>query len=232
LIGGGPYITSGLGGLSQPHGMIVGSNGDLYVSSFATGDVLRYNISGASGSFVSAFGSSSGVRAPTGLAQLASGNILVASSGTNQIFQFTQAGGLVSTITNAALNSPAGLAVASDGSIFVANFGANNILRFNTAGALLNTFTSANLNGPSGLAFDASGGLLVTNVNTNQILRFNVGPGFGSLSFDRVFNLSNNLSGPIFLVSPVPEPSSVVLFGLGLAGLSVVTLRRLRVRND
>ena len=112
----------------------------------------------------------------------------------------------------------------------MANFGGDNILRFSTGGALLNTITGGGLSGPAGLAFDPLGGLLVTSTNTNQVLRFNVGVGFSSFSFDRVFATSG-LNRPIYILSPVPEPSSVVLFGLGLAGLSGLAVRKLRGRT-
>jgi len=46
-------VTAGSGGLSFPRDLLFGPDGNLYVGSFGSGDVLRYN--GTSGAFIDTF---------------------------------------------------------------------------------------------------------------------------------------------------------------------------------
>jgi sugar lactone lactonase YvrE len=232
----GTFVSAGSGGLSFPHGMSFGPNGDLFVSSFLTNNVLEYN--GTTGAFVKIFATDSGLVGPTGLTFGPNGDLFVASSAasSNQVLEFNGTTGAFVKVfaTGNGLSGPAGLTFASDGSLFVANFTANTVLRFSPAGALLATITDSGLNGPSSIVFNAPGSMLVSNNNTtgtnaNSILQFNANLVTNTFSFNKVFATAG-LSGPIYmaLLAPVPEPSAVVLFGLGLAGVAAATLRKAR----
>jgi hypothetical protein len=76
----------------------------------------------------------------------------------------------------------------------------------------------------------ASFALVVTNSSTDPLLctvdspcSNDSGETYGGIAYDGGFNVDNVLSGTPALT---PEPSSLVLFGTGLLGLLVVSLRR------
>lgn len=52
-IAGGTFVSAASGGLSLPHGMAVGPDGNLYVASAGNDAVLRYN--GTNGAFLNEF---------------------------------------------------------------------------------------------------------------------------------------------------------------------------------
>ena len=85
-----------------------------------------------------------------------------------------------------------------------------------TPGGTVTPFASVS-SAPYGLAFDSSGNLFVALFRANQVSEFN--------SSGTFVNTFSGFNGPIFLAfSPsaaatVPEPSSMALFGLGVAGL-------------
>ena len=92
------FIPAGLGGLNEPHYFVVGpdANGDgddeLYVTSFASDSVLRYNA--RTGAFVDDFvySGNEGLGGPTGLTFLENGQLIVANSLLDEIMQFDTAG--------------------------------------------------------------------------------------------------------------------------------------------
>ena len=62
----GAFVTSRSGGLDIPAGLVFGPDGNLYVSSRGTDEVLRYN--GETGEFIDAFVTSGiGLSDPSGL---------------------------------------------------------------------------------------------------------------------------------------------------------------------
>jgi sugar lactone lactonase YvrE len=63
---GSTFVTSRSGGLEEPVGLAFGPDGNLYVSSSSTHNVLRYN--GATGNFIGPFASGGGLDFPTFLA--------------------------------------------------------------------------------------------------------------------------------------------------------------------
>src|SRR5262249_33184485 len=79
----------GSGGLTYNWGQLVfGQDGNLYVSSFGTNNVLRYD--GNTGTFLGAFvaAGSGGLRAPEGLAFGPDGDLYVVSQGTNSVLRY------------------------------------------------------------------------------------------------------------------------------------------------
>jgi DNA-binding beta-propeller fold protein YncE len=59
------FVASGSGGLTLPRPLTFGPDGDLYVGSFGTGDILRFD--GTTGAFLNAFvpAGSGGLGGPT-----------------------------------------------------------------------------------------------------------------------------------------------------------------------
>ncbi len=91
-------VVTALGGLDQPQYFVFGpdANGDgdeeLYVTSFGTNNVLRYNA--RTGAFIDDFvyAGNGGMGGPTSLAFHSDGSLLVASSLTNSVLKFDTAG--------------------------------------------------------------------------------------------------------------------------------------------
>jgi DNA-binding beta-propeller fold protein YncE len=222
------FVTSGLGGLNNPHSLAFGPNGNLFVTNNRGANVLQYN--GATGAFIGVFATGNGLDAPTGLAFGLDGSLYVSSSApaSNAILRFNGTTGAFLNTFATGLNAPAGVTVAPDGSIFVANDGANNVIRYSTAGAVLNTITAAGMTAPSSIVFDGVGGMYVASATGNAIYRFDANLATNTFGPGAVFATAG-LSIPTSLaLRPVPEPSSVILVGLGVVAAAGTVARRAR----
>lgn len=139
---------------------------------------------------------------PAGVAYDSSGNLFIADSGRNQVFEIS-IGGAISVVAGngtqgvagdggpasaAELNSPSSVAVAADGTLYIADTG-NQRIRAVKAGSI-STFagngargysgdggvaTSASLNRPVAIAFDSTGALLVCDQGNERVRRISAG---------------------------------------------------------
>jgi DNA-binding beta-propeller fold protein YncE len=146
-------------------------------------------------------------------------DVLYVSERNNTITQIDSATQAASSYASAGLSNPQGMAFDSAGNLYVANADANTIERFTPGGA--STVFATGLSHPIGLAFDTAGNLYVVNGFNNTIERFTSG-GVGSL-------FATLSGGPEYLTiqtsaSAVPEPSGLVLLGIG--GSLLLVLRR------
>src|SRR5262249_5969919 len=83
------FVTPGSGGLNTPYGSLVfGTDGNLYVSSFASNNVLRYD--GTTGDFIDTFvpAGSGGLSHTHGLVFGPDGSLYVVSQGTNNVLRY------------------------------------------------------------------------------------------------------------------------------------------------
>jgi WD40 repeat protein len=86
---GAVFVSSGSGGLNSPYGSLVfGPDNNLYVSSFGSSSVLRYD--GATGDFIDAIvpSGSGGLSGSHGLSFGPDGNLDVVSQGTNSVLRY------------------------------------------------------------------------------------------------------------------------------------------------
>ena len=82
------FVTSGSGGLDKPWGLSFGGSGHLYVASYSTNEVLKYDKT--NGNFITDFVSagSGGLTSPRALDFGPDGHLFVASEGTNEILKY------------------------------------------------------------------------------------------------------------------------------------------------
>ncbi len=175
------FVTAASGGLDLPRGLAFGPDGNLYVSSGDTNEVLRYN--GATGLFIGVFvaAGSGGLASPGGLAFGPDNNLYVSSALTDQVLRYNGTTGAFIDVFVAAgsggLDLPRGLVFGPDGNLYVSSFSTNQVLRYNGAtGAFIDVFVAAGsggLNGPVGLVFGPDNNLYVSSALTDQVLRYN-----------------------------------------------------------
>ncbi len=167
--GTGNFATGG--GLYFPRGLVFGPDGNLYVSSEGTDNVLKYN--GSTGVFLSEFiaAGAGGLTVPKGLA-FAGGKLYVAGSdsgsGITDVLRFDATTGVfVDKLSDylpplVSYEAPWDITPGPGGDIY---FTANgNVIRFNpTTHALIEFVTGANVSSPPrGLTFGPDGNLYVS----------------------------------------------------------------------
>jgi len=176
-----------------PTFMIIGPDGNLYVSSFLTGEILRYNAD--SGAFIDVFVTAflGGLIGPDGLAFGPDGNLYVASQLTHEVLRYhgTTGAFLDSYVTTGlgGLSFPTGIAFRSiDGHLFVSSGGTSQVLEYNGINNFVAVFGDAHvgfttpLDDPDALLFN-SGFLHVSSSGSNEVLRYLESNG----TFDSVF---------------------------------------------
>ncbi len=185
------------GGLFRPYGIAFGPDGNLYVSSFRSDQILRYN--GTTGAFIDVFasgtGTANGLNGPNGLLFIGNslyvttqGSVADGSGGISflfdsQILRYDSLAAGSAPVVFAPQPTPdpasfgfvsfLGLALAPNGDLYASDF-ANSVRRYNlTTGALVETL-STNYTGttPSdnfigNLAFSPTGDLYVAGFDVN-----------------------------------------------------------------
>lgn len=208
---------------------------DLYVCSFSTNAIYRYDDSTGAPLGVFITNGAGGLDAPHGLAFGADNHLLVASANNDRILKFHgQTGAFLGTFVASGaggLDYPAGIRFGTDGNLYVASQLSNQILKFNgTTGAFLGVFVtsgSGGLNGPSELVFGPDGNLYVSSRfnsavycydgSTGAFLRTVASPGAGGLS--QAFGLSFGVDWNLY-VSSANNSSAIRLDPLGVAPAS------------
>ena len=181
VIGTGTFITNGSGGLSLPHGIAFGPDGNVYVASAGNDAVLRYN--GTNGAFLNAFVPSTNgvIDYPVWLEFRPDGFLYVSSQLNNSVARFQATNGtfagLFVTNGSGGLNGPSGMTWGPDGNLYVVGRFGNHVLKYDgRSGAFLGTVIASNgpLAQPFGCKFGPDGWLYVASGNGNKIVRINV----------------------------------------------------------
>ena len=181
-------------------GLVFG-NGYLFANCFGSQTVDRIDSKGKA--IVIATDWFSSLNAPQGLAFNSSGYLYVANYGSGDIIKLIS-GGRGSFFASAGY-SIVGLAFDRSSNLYVSNYYDGTIAKFDLSGNG-HIFASGFIN-PCGLAFDTSGYLYVANQGGGTIIKFD-SSGNGSI-------FASGLDQPLWIATQVPEPTTILLLGLG-----------------
>ena len=165
----GDFVVPGAGGLELPDGMDFGPDGNLYVASSDSDQVLRFN--GQTGEFMDAF-VDTGLNAPGNLKFGPDGFLYVCNKNEGEVLRFDpQSGDLESVFASAGgLVTPVGL-LWKDNLLYVSDFPAGVVRRYDAAsGAFVDNFAS--VPSPLILNADSAGNILVSSHGGSNIFRF------------------------------------------------------------
>lgn len=122
-----------------------------------------------------------GYKAPAGVAVDALGNLYIADSGSNKIYEIA-AGGSTAVAFGSGLNAPKGVAVDAAGNVFVADTGNNQIVeipvvdgQLSSAAEMVVVASSASLSGkglsaPEAVAVDGTGSLYIADTGNKRVV--------------------------------------------------------------
>jgi len=165
-------------GLEGPGAVLFGTDGALYVSSFDSDAILRYD--GSTGAFIDLFvpSGTGGLNGPdAGMVFGPDGALYVPGYYSNSIHRFDGRSGapLGDFTPTDMLDAPRTVVFAGD-RLYIANEGSDEVLRFDAAtGDFVDVFVEAGAGGldaPGGMVFDPEGVLHVASVNDDTVLRF------------------------------------------------------------
>lgn len=164
-------------GTDYPVDLIIGPDGNMYLSGWNSDDVRRYNPT--TGAFIDAFvpAGTGGLDSAAGLAFGSDGNLYVASRLTSEVLRFNgTTGAFIDAFVTAGsggLNEPEGLTFGPDGHLYVSDYRDNKIFKYDgTTGAFLTEFVSPGngLSFAEDLEFGPDGNLYVAD--NNSVLRY------------------------------------------------------------
>jgi outer membrane protein assembly factor BamB len=177
--GGSPLVLET--GLDYALDPIIGPDGDIYVSGWNSGQVLRYD--GTTGAFIEEFvaSGSGGLAKASGLAFGPDSHLYVSSHSTSEVLRYDgTTGAFIDAFVTAGsggLNKTEGLTFGSDGNLYVSDFGNDAVYRYDgTSGAFIDEFVAAGSGGlkaAEDLTFGPDGNLYVVSEGTNSVLRYN-----------------------------------------------------------
>ena len=174
-------IPSGTGGLNGEAGTVQGPDGNIYVSSSGTNEVLRFTVDGQ---FIDVFASGGGLVTPQEIQFHSDGYLYVVSRGTNQVLRYDAASGdFIDVFASQGLTDPTYIEFGPDGNLYVVNvFGNKDVVRYDgQTGAFIDVVVAgAATNGTTIMVFDQSGRLFVgrnlpddlfeVDIQTGQVL--------------------------------------------------------------
>lgn len=176
----GAFVSqSNNGGMQRSTGMAWGPDGNLYVGSHGTNQVLKYD--GTTGAFLGTFVNNVDSPAAEGLTFRPDGKLYVLSRVTAQVQRFDATTGAFLDVFipsgSGGLSEARGMTVGPDGDWYISSGKTNQVLHYSGAtGAFIGAFVpagSGGLSNPRGLTFGPDGNLYVASASNNSVLRYN-----------------------------------------------------------
>ncbi|RDD45899.1 E3 ubiquitin-protein ligase TRIM71 [Trichoplax sp. H2] len=155
-------------GLDGPWGMVL-DNKILYVASFATDEIRKYN--STTGEFINSFGGEQYLDCPEGIVLGSNRTLYVASFLNDKVVKFNLEGDFLGVVADGSsgLKGPEDVLLMKDGSLLVTSHYSDNILKFNSqTGKFLGEF--GKVDRPVGLALGYDGFVYVTSYSTDSIV--------------------------------------------------------------
>lgn len=220
-------VTNDPSGANTGVGLHFGPDGNMYVTNYNSNNIQAYNVNTNTWS---TFATGGNLNGPLDFTFLPDGSMVVSNSNTDSILHYSSTGTYLGTFVAAGdhgLSFPDGLTV-HNGVLFVSSSGSNQVYMYNaTTGAYVGNFVSTGLNtDPIGLLFQPNGNLLVATNYTGEIHQYDPsGSLVGTFGFAQMGG-AGTPGYPTYMVAYVPEPSSLVLAGLGASALIGLAWRR------
>ncbi|ACB54151.1 hypothetical protein cce_4803 [Crocosphaera subtropica ATCC 51142] len=198
--------------LDGPNSLIIGPNGNLFVTSGGDSNILEFD--GENGTFLGVFvdadqaGSGPGPFpfVPTGLDFDSNGNLFVSDGLRDQILEYDSNGNLLGVFAttggdiNNSLDGPEDLSFGPNGNLFTVTF--EGILEYDPDGNFLGIFGQANPSDsslfldPSDFSFDSNGNLFVASRSRNILKYDSSGNFLGTVSGASGFAVGGLAFGP------------------------------------
>lgn len=177
-------FPTGSAGLAFASGVTVGPDGNIYVSSQGTGQILFYSgITGAPltqpapgstmGVFATLVDATSPMPGPSHLLFGPDGHLYVSDFNSTRVRKFNGTTGAVMPDAGTAFTQAGGLAFGPDGDLYIGDFSGANVIRMHNG--IPQIFVAPQAGGlftPTSLLFTAKGELLVVDVYGNQVLKY------------------------------------------------------------
>jgi DNA-binding beta-propeller fold protein YncE len=192
----GLITTLGTGTLgTNPSGIAIDLNGNVYVSDTSNNAIVKVNASGTATILMISGLTLNTLNAPAGVVTDSAGDLFVADSGHNRVVKVTPAGACsVISTSPYVLTSPQGVAVDVSGNIYVSDTGNNRIIEMSSGTASVVSTSSgislATLSAPKGIAVDAFGNLFIADFGNSRVVKVTTGGAGSTLTGNPALALS------------------------------------------
>jgi FtsP/CotA-like multicopper oxidase with cupredoxin domain/streptogramin lyase len=200
----GPLTGLATNGITNPFGIAVDDNGDVFFAASGTNAVKRWNRSANTVTTLA-----SGLSTPYGLGLDGLGNVYFAQYGSPAVKMWSTSTHLVSTVFTNDATGVAGLAVDSAGSVLIAVPGEHMVKKWSPAAGTLASYTTNGLISPWGVAVDVLGGVYAADIGDDTVKKygfkfippFTIIPYWNTFltNFSNPYNLTVDVAGNVFV---------------------------------